>query len=237
MTFIYVIKEREFIRTNENVYKIGRSSNGIIRYNSYPKNSILLFHRICGDSIKVETEVIRTLKTKCKHRTEYGNEYFEGDYTIIINTLNKLIDQQPPCDVLVKIESKTSDNISPINKWWDTFDISVIKDQFVVDGVVYLNKNEVYTLFSDEHEVHRNVFWRVSRSYLEINNRKRKGVNYINYTLPKKLDEPEVKQEVISHQLDYVVIFVCYLMIGTAYMCYSMKNKNVFEVLLSVVLG
>ena len=38
---IYVVKEREFIKTNENIYKIGRSKNIVRRMPSYPKDSLI----------------------------------------------------------------------------------------------------------------------------------------------------------------------------------------------------
>ena len=48
--YIYLLHEREHIRTSENVYKVGmtRQSN-LDRFNNYPKGSILLFQMECID--------------------------------------------------------------------------------------------------------------------------------------------------------------------------------------------
>ena len=79
MGIIYIIQLREFIGTDK--YKIGRSdSNHLIRVNQYPKGSILLFLLTCNNSSEIEKEIISDFKTKYKHLTDYGNEYFEGCY-------------------------------------------------------------------------------------------------------------------------------------------------------------
>lgn len=41
--YLYIIKEREFIKLNENIYKIGRTKDIIKRYKQYPKNSIIIY--------------------------------------------------------------------------------------------------------------------------------------------------------------------------------------------------
>jgi hypothetical protein len=45
--FIYLIKEREFIKNNEEIYKIGKTKQmALKRIKDYPKNSILLLRMI-----------------------------------------------------------------------------------------------------------------------------------------------------------------------------------------------
>ena len=49
--YIYLLQEREFIKTNENIYKIGMTTKlNFERFNQYPKGSVLLFQIICEDS-------------------------------------------------------------------------------------------------------------------------------------------------------------------------------------------
>ena len=45
MNFIYIIKIREFVNNNQNIYKIGRTTqDNLKRFNNYPKGSILLYY-------------------------------------------------------------------------------------------------------------------------------------------------------------------------------------------------
>jgi len=57
--YIYLLKEREFIKTNEHIYKIGRSKQeNTKRFLQYPKGSQLIIQSICKDCIKFEYELI-----------------------------------------------------------------------------------------------------------------------------------------------------------------------------------
>ena len=83
MGVIYIVQLREFIGTDK--YKIGRSDNGhLIRVNSYPKGSILLFLLTCNNSTKIEKKIISDFIIKYSHLTDYGNEYFGGCYKSMI---------------------------------------------------------------------------------------------------------------------------------------------------------
>lgn len=50
INYVYLLQEREFIKTNENIYKVGRTKKeNYQRFNQYPKSSILLFQTICNN--------------------------------------------------------------------------------------------------------------------------------------------------------------------------------------------
>jgi hypothetical protein len=93
--YIYLIREREFIRTNDNIYKVGRTkqqiNNSIRRFDEYPKGSEPIFLMKVNSSIKAEAEVIKMLKQEYKQRLEYGKEYFEGDVNCMILSIIKKI--------------------------------------------------------------------------------------------------------------------------------------------------
>lgn len=74
---LYLIKEREFLKTNENVFKIGKTRNIRNRMPAYPKNSLLYvsFHHPDIDSC--EKVLIRDFTERYKLRTDIGAEYFE----------------------------------------------------------------------------------------------------------------------------------------------------------------
>jgi hypothetical protein len=87
---IYLIQEREFIKTQENVYKIGKSNNLSERIKHYPKESKLLLIILCKNSGDIEKELIKLLTKKFKLCSNYGAEYFEGKIDKIINEIENL---------------------------------------------------------------------------------------------------------------------------------------------------
>jgi hypothetical protein len=91
--YIYLIQEREFITTNQNIYKLGKTKQeNLERFKRYPKGSKLLLHQVCDDCDVLEIELIRDFKNKYKHRRDIGYEYFEGDYKDMIKDIhNKII--------------------------------------------------------------------------------------------------------------------------------------------------
>jgi len=104
---IYLLQEREFINSNENIYKIGRTKQANIqRFNQYPKGSKLLLHIVCDDCDILETELIRDFKNKYIHRKDIGNEYFEGDYKEMIKDIyNKITN----CENIEYLNIKNND--------------------------------------------------------------------------------------------------------------------------------
>ncbi len=81
---LYLVKEREFVRFNEDIYKIGKSQNVLDRVKKYPKESMLHLLIFCKDSDMLEKELIKMLTKKFKLASQYGAEYFEGKLDKII---------------------------------------------------------------------------------------------------------------------------------------------------------
>lgn len=78
--YIYALKTREFIRCNEKIIKIGRTSNLRQRLISYPRGSSLLMCLSVSDSLRTEGYVRRRLLTMsrlCFLRKDIGREWFE----------------------------------------------------------------------------------------------------------------------------------------------------------------
>ena len=89
---IYLIKLREHVNSNENIYKIGKTKQSSLkRYDSYPKGSVLLYHVICNNCNNCEKEIIKLFKNKYKSETNIGNEYFSGDYIDMINDIHSIV--------------------------------------------------------------------------------------------------------------------------------------------------
>lgn len=81
MPYLYLIKEREFIKTNENIYKIGKTKQkNNKRFYSYPKGSILILQVYSDEIDKIERKLITLFKKQFKHAKSYGKEYFDGDH-------------------------------------------------------------------------------------------------------------------------------------------------------------
>lgn len=79
LNFMYLLREREFMKTGERVFKLGFTTRDInARSNGYPKGSkIYLTFPVVGNP---ESEFLGLFKNKFKQRTDIGTEYFEGDF-------------------------------------------------------------------------------------------------------------------------------------------------------------
>ena len=76
---IYLLKTRESIRMNEDVYKIGRTKNMKNRLQQYPKGSEFITTMKVNDQRMCERVLLYMFKDKFKQREDMGNEYFEGN--------------------------------------------------------------------------------------------------------------------------------------------------------------
>ena len=87
--YIYLLREREFLKTNEEIYKIGKTINIKNRMPSYAKDSRLYLCFYCPSDIDaVEKHLISVLERIClRKRTDIGAEYFEGDVHEMMSSL------------------------------------------------------------------------------------------------------------------------------------------------------
>ena len=76
--YIYLIHTRESFENNESIFKIGRTQQDSVgRFTDYPKNSKLLLHIICFDSVALEKQLIQIFTetfNRCERCKMYGNE-------------------------------------------------------------------------------------------------------------------------------------------------------------------
>ena len=112
MEYIYLIQEREFIKTKENIYKIGKTKQeNLKRFNSYPNGSNLLIQIICCNCNKIEKELIKLFREKYELQIDIGNEYFKGDYIEMIKDINNTIFNYKEDEILVENNEKNNDII------------------------------------------------------------------------------------------------------------------------------
>jgi hypothetical protein len=113
MNFIYLIQEREFIKTGENIYKVGKTHQpNQTRISHYPKGSNLLLYAPCDDCDICERKVLLILRQKYINRTDIGREYFEGNKDTMTEDILTIIKQHN--DINTDEENKITDWIIPI---------------------------------------------------------------------------------------------------------------------------
>jgi len=95
VSYIYLLQEREFIKTNEPIYKIGKTKQiNDKRFKQYPKGSILLLQKYCENCDEKEKELIKIFKNNFIQRKDIGTEYFEGKYEDMMLVIENLLNQQ-----------------------------------------------------------------------------------------------------------------------------------------------
>lgn len=92
LNYIYLLQEREFVKCNENIYKVGKTKKDqFTRFNQYPNGSILLLQIKCNDCDCNEREIIKLFKSKYTHKKQIGHEYFEGDYEDMMKNIFNIV--------------------------------------------------------------------------------------------------------------------------------------------------
>jgi hypothetical protein len=93
--YVYIIRECDFVRLNEDIYKIGRTAktNPEDRFQKYRKGTeIVAFFKV-NNSIECENKMIKCFSnhTNIKKRSEYGKEYFEGNRNELLNEIFQIV--------------------------------------------------------------------------------------------------------------------------------------------------
>jgi hypothetical protein len=89
--YIYLLKEREFIKTNECIYKIGKTKQkNLDHICNYPNGTALIIQIQCDNCDKLEKELIEIFKSKYELQKHIGNEYFKGNCYHMIDDIYKV---------------------------------------------------------------------------------------------------------------------------------------------------
>ena len=93
---IYLIREREFAKLDEPVYKIGRTVNIHNRMNQYPKDSEIYLFEPVDNSMWYEKELISIFedmyeRAKVPSGETIGKEYFVGNINEMIYVVRSFI--------------------------------------------------------------------------------------------------------------------------------------------------
>jgi hypothetical protein len=146
--YIYLLQECEFVNSNKNVYKIGKTTQrNTKRFSQYPKGSILLLQIICINCNNCEKQIIQLFTQKYKLRKDIGNEYFEGNYHNMIVDFFELV-------VLEQQHMGGEDVVAIDEDAFVAIDIVAIEKDSVVEELVI----EVPDILEDELIVDNYIF-------------------------------------------------------------------------------
>ena len=102
--YIYLLRAKENVRHNENIYKIGKTKTKELTVNlerllSYGKGTELIMISRCNNSTKLEQNILEIFNTNFT-RHIYGNEYFIGNYKEMAIVINNLIKNELEDEVI-----------------------------------------------------------------------------------------------------------------------------------------
>jgi hypothetical protein len=138
--YIYLLIEREFIETNKNIYKLGRTKKiNLERFNQYPKQSILLFQIKCLNSVNDETVLKKIFSNKFIKHPEIGSEYFQGNADDMIETIYNYLHKPK------QISEKECNNIQEKYK--------TIKSLIIKPNCIKIRDKELIISITDENEM------------------------------------------------------------------------------------
>lgn len=90
--YLYLVYTREAQKVGENVFKIGQTSlQNFQRFKGYAKETLILLLISCENSKELEKKVKKLFQDKYIHRSDYGNEFFEGSYVCMRNDIIELV--------------------------------------------------------------------------------------------------------------------------------------------------
>ena len=93
--YIYLLQEREFINSNSNIYKIGKTEQeNLKRFKNYPNDSKLFLHITCKNCHICEKDILKIFREQFIQKKEIGNEYFEGCYIKMMKIIFSYIENE-----------------------------------------------------------------------------------------------------------------------------------------------
>lgn len=94
--YVYLIREREFVKSKKNIYKIGKTiQKSAQRVANYPKDSEGIIIEQVNDCSKAELQIKRVFQSEFKQRKDIGIEYYQGDIFSMKRIFRDITDQYP----------------------------------------------------------------------------------------------------------------------------------------------
>ena len=215
--YIYLLQEREFIKTKENIYKLGKTKQeNLKRIQNYPNGTILNIQLECENCDINEKNLIIIFKQKFMQRIDIGTEYFEGDkyemisiiynvvmdYNKIIETDNKIVETD---NKIVETDNKIieSDNkiVETDNKIVKTDNKIVKTDNKIVKTDNKIFKTDILCHICNFTTKNKNEFEKHVRSKQHIDNLENKKNNIDDNTCSKCFKSFSTKGNMNVHEL------------------------------------
>ena len=93
--YVYIIHVREQILLNQSIYKIGKTTQSIMkRLSQYPKGSIPYYIAPVTDCTKAENSIKKKFKHLYVQCTDIGTEYFDGDVFQMKSVVEELLSKK-----------------------------------------------------------------------------------------------------------------------------------------------
>jgi hypothetical protein len=182
--YIYLVQPREFIKTKENIYKIGKTKQeNLKRISGYDNGTILICQFKCDDCDKLEKKLIKLFKEKFELQKDIGNEYFKGNCDDMRDVIFNYI-RNGWTENIIEVEednNKEEDEEEGGSKEEDDYRLDEIKVIFPCykDDECFGGKKKLVKICIEENE---NINSRIGGGKI------RKGtylsVHYINYKIP-----------------------------------------------------
>ena len=174
--YIYLVQPREFIKTKENIYKIGKTKQeNLKRICSYDNGTTLICQFKCDGCDKLERELIKLFKEKYELRKDIGNEYFEGNCDDMRDDILNYIKNGNIMDV---DEEGENENYNEEGKE-DDYRLDEIKEMFPCykDDECFGGKKKLVKICIEENEnINASIGRNLKGTYL--------SVHYIKYKIP-----------------------------------------------------
>ncbi len=106
--YVYLIQEREFIKTQEPIYKIGMTKRTPSeRLAGYPKCTKIIYFFEVTNCLRMEQFLIKKFDENFHQCDDIGREYYEGDINVMKYIFRSTVHEHDTVDK--KIENETSE--------------------------------------------------------------------------------------------------------------------------------
>ena len=89
--YVYIIQLKEFVESNKNIYKIGRTNSEDYEFEG---GSEIKLYMSCKNSVLLKRALHKVFKLNFNQCVEYGLDYFEGDIKLMTNQFFYLINKE-----------------------------------------------------------------------------------------------------------------------------------------------
>lgn len=143
---IYLVRTGEFVGFDLNVFKIGKTDNFPRRLSQYPFFTQTIHTRQVHDRHLIEKIIILKFRSTFTSRRDFGFEYFQGDYSLMISIIDQIIN---------KFNSNHQLLTFKIHKHLSKYSDNKHLYKFVPSPPIKLNQNNKIRKNSNKYNKHR----------------------------------------------------------------------------------